>query len=103
MGENRRTLSRHGDKEASGFAPHLNVGIGTEMGPGLTSMVPLNSDPHAGGNRAPAGNEFSRARPANDMGPGLLPQNGALNPDPHPYGGDPKEPNTYGLSRVPRR
>ena len=33
----------------------------------------------------PVGNMPSAARPMNDMGPGLLPANGAINPNPHPY------------------
>jgi hypothetical protein len=60
-----------------------NVGIGNEMGPGILG-APLNVDPHGGGFKMPVGVAPSAARPMNDMGPGLLPANGAINPDPHP-------------------
>ena len=55
-----------------------------EMPPGITG-APLNADPHGGGFKMPVGNMPSAARPMNDMGPGLLPANGAINPNPHPY------------------
>ena len=51
---------------------------------GITG-APLNPDPHGGGFKMPVGNMPSAARPMNDMGPGLLPANGAINPNPHPY------------------
>jgi hypothetical protein len=98
--QNRNSLSPAGLKEAQGFATRIDTSWSTHMPPGILG-APLNPDPHIGGDRAPAGNTFSAARPANDMPPGLLPANGALNSDPHPYGGDRKEPNTYG--RVPNR
>jgi hypothetical protein len=97
--ENNRNFP-FGRKEASGFVQRVDSSFATHMPPGIVG-APLNPDPHKGGDRARAGNEFSSARPANDMLPGLLPVNGALNPDPHPYGGDRKQPNTYG--RVPHR
>jgi hypothetical protein len=61
-----------------------NVGIGNEMGPGILG-VPMNADPHARGFKMPVGEVPSAARPRNDMGPGLLPANGAINPEPHVY------------------
>ena len=76
-----------------------------DMPGGITSMTPLNADPHGRGFKMPIGDVPSAARPANDMGPGLLPANGAINPDPHPLtpAAQVQERNTYGLSRVPRR
>ena len=37
----------------------------------------------------------------NDMGPGLLPANGAINPDPHPYNpaSQVQQANTYAVPR----
>jgi hypothetical protein len=98
--ENENSRNLFGLKEASGFVQRVDNSWSTHMPLGFLG-APLNADPHRGGDRAPAGNAFSAARPANDMPAGLLPANGALNPDPHPYGGDRKESNTYG--RVPRR
>jgi hypothetical protein len=43
--ENHRNLSHHGLKEASGFVTHSNVGIGTEMAPGILG-APMKSAPH---------------------------------------------------------
>jgi hypothetical protein len=97
--ENQRNLSHHGIKESAGFAQHSNVGIGSEMGPGLLSMTPINVDPHRAGPRSNVGFPEDHRPHANDMPARLLPANGALNPDPHPYRGDRKEPNTYGKLR----
>jgi hypothetical protein len=95
-----------GDKEAAEGQPHVDSSAGTDITPaGILSMTPRNADPHAGGFKMPVGFEPSaRAAPPNDMGPGLLPANGCINSDPHPYGGDVKAPNTYGkLIEKPRR
>jgi hypothetical protein len=86
--ENHRNISHHGIKQAEGFATRTmhdpNCVLGTDMPPGLTSMTPLNADPHRAGPQMNFQNTPSAARPMNDMGPGLLPANGAINPDPHP-------------------
>jgi len=73
-----------------------NVGIGSEMGPGILG-APISVDPHGAGSRAPVHIAPSTARPMNDMGPGLLPANGAINPDPHPYNpaSQVQQKNTY--------
>ena len=54
------------------------------MPPGLTSMTPVNADPHGGGFKMSVSNMPSAARPANDMGPPVHP-GGVINADPHPY------------------
>jgi len=79
-------------------------GIGTERGSGILG-APLNADPHGRGFKMPIGDAPRAARAPNEMGPGLLRANGPLNPSPHPYtpAAQVQEPNTYGLSRVPRR
>jgi hypothetical protein len=78
----------HGDRIDKGIQRGLhdvNCVPCPEMSGGLTSMAPLNADPHGGGFKMPVGAAPSAARPMNDMGPGLLPANGAINPNPHPY------------------
>jgi hypothetical protein len=71
------------------------------MPEGLTSMTPFNVDPHGGGFKMPVGEVPSAARPMNDMGPGLLPANGAINPNPHPYNpaSQVQQRNTYAVTR----
>ena len=98
---NRNSLSPHGRKESEGHGTRgihdLNSVPCREMGPGLLSMSPLNADPHA---REPQTNpympEISR-RPVGEPSEIKPPHNVA----PHHYGGDRKEPNTYG--KVPHR
>jgi hypothetical protein len=103
---NIKSPSPHGLKEAQGHAMRglhdPNCVVGRPIGPGLLSMSPINATPNDRGEpgRGPVKFEPSSRAP-NDMGPGLLRANGPLNAAPHKYGGDPKEPNTYGLSRVP--
>jgi len=55
-----------------------------DMPGGITSMTPLNPDPHGRGFKMPIGDVPSAARPANDMGPPVHP-GGVLNANPHPY------------------
>lgn len=93
---NIRSLSPHGLKEAEGNAAHVDASAGTEMPAGLTSMTPRSADPHRDP-RAPVHIAPSTARPMNDMPPGLLPQSGCLNANPHPPNpsASVKLPNTY--------
>jgi hypothetical protein len=100
---NRYSLSPHHLKAAEGFATRSVHDINSvpcpDMPPGLTSMVPLNANPHGAGPQMNFQNTPSAARPVGEPTEIRPPHN----PAPHHYGGDPKEPNTYGLSRVPRR
>ena len=98
---NRNSLSPHGRKESEGHGTRgihdLNSVPCREMGPGLLSMSPLNADPHA---RGPQTNPYmpeSSRRPVGEPSEIKPPHNVA----PHHYGGDRKEPNTYG--KVPHR
>ena len=106
---NIRSLSPHGLKEAEGFATRgvhdVRCVVGNDMPPPLRGDAPMSMTPHDAGPGAPVHIVPSAARPANDMGPGLLPANGAINPNPHPPtpAAQVQERNTYGLSRVPRR
>ena len=104
---NRRNLSHHGNKAASGFAARgmhdPNSVPCNEMPAPLRADAPMSMTPHDAGFRQPVKIAPSSARPANDMPPGLLPARGCLNPDPHPYGGDVKAPNTYGNVPVEKR
>jgi hypothetical protein len=93
----------YGRKAAEGFAirgmhdPNNHVST-REIEPGITGMMPMNADPHGRGFRAPVHVEPGAARTApNDMGPGLLPANGCINSNPHPYNpsSSVKLPNTY--------
>src|SRR5262249_9141394 len=71
-----------------------NVGIGSEMRPGLLSMTPLNPDPHGAGPRSNEVRRPSPHRPKNDQRePTPL-----HDPNAHPYRADPykKKKNTYG-------
>jgi hypothetical protein len=54
-----------------------------DMPGGITSMTPLNPDPHGRGFKSPIGDVPSAARPVNDMGPPVHP-GGAIDPNPHP-------------------
>jgi hypothetical protein len=62
---------------------------------------PMDPDPHARGFKMPVKIAPSAARPMNDMGPGLLPANGAINPNPHPYNpaSQVQQRNTYAVPR----
>jgi hypothetical protein len=107
-GENEnRNISHHGLKEASGFAARSlhdpNCVPAPPMPPPLRGDAPTSMAPHDAGGRRPVNIAPSSARPANDMGAGLLPARGCLNPEPHHYGGDPKAPNTYGKPVEKRR
>jgi hypothetical protein len=98
---NRNSLSPHGQKEMQGHGARgvhdINSVPCREMGPGLLSMSPLNSDPHrAGPKMNPYAPESSR-RPVGEPSEIKPPHN----PAPHVFGGDRKEPNTYG--KVPHR
>ena len=103
---NTRSLSAHGLKAAQGHAQRgihdvHSVGLRSEMPGGITSMTPLNADPHARGFKMPVA--VTPGRMAEFRPPGLLRANGPLNPSPHVYGGDPKAPNTYGGVPVERK
>ena len=56
----------------------------SDMPDGITSMTPMNADPHGHGFKMPIGDAPSSRRPVNDMGPPVHP-GGVLNADPHPY------------------
>jgi hypothetical protein len=70
-----------------------------EMPPGLTG-APMRPDPHGAGPRAPVHVTPGRAMPEHRP-PGLLPANGAINPDPHPYNpaSQVQQANTYAVPR----
>src|SRR5215831_11627853 len=91
----------YGRKRAENFAAPGQVhdlnNVGCPNMPDGILGAPLNADPHGRGFKMPIGDAPSAARPANDMGSGLLPANGAINPDPHPYNpsSSVKLPNTY--------
>ncbi|MGA8699654.1 MAG: hypothetical protein WB689_38685 [Xanthobacteraceae bacterium] len=97
--ENYR-IGHHGLKEASGFATRslhdTNCVSAPEMSSPLRGDAPMSMTPHDAGPRGVVHVPVDSRLPRNDMPPGLLPARGCLNPDPHPYGGDPKAPNTYG-------
>jgi hypothetical protein len=82
---NRNSLSPHGLKEAEGHAARgvhdVNHVRGVEPPPGLTSMTPLNADPHGAG---PKSNPYV---PANSGRPVDEPQEmrPPHNPAPHRY------------------
>jgi hypothetical protein len=96
MPEHNSRGFHHGDRIDKGIqrgVHDLNSVPCHEMGPGILG-APLNTDPHGGGPQMPvhiAPGTLPEHRP-----PGLLRDNGPLNPAPHVYGGDPKAPNTYG-------
>ena len=101
---NRFSLSPHGNK-GEGFAARsvhdANCVPCPDMPPPLRGDAPMSMTPHDAGFRRPVNIAPSGARPANDMGPGLLPANGALDPDPHPYtpAAQKQAANTYGKVR----
>ena len=102
---NRNSLSPHGIKEREGHATRgmhdANSVPCNEMPAPLRGDAPMSMTPHDAGFRQPVKIAPSSARPANDMPPGLLPANGALDPDPHPYtpAAQKQAPNTYGKVR----
>jgi hypothetical protein len=81
--------------------PMVGGNIGCEPPPGILGAL-MSERPHDAGPRDVVHVPLDSRPPRNDMPPGLLRANGVLNPTPHVYGGDPKEPNTYGLSRLRR-
>lgn len=96
-------IGRHGLKESENFVQHVvhPQRAPNDLPPPLRGDAPMSQTPHDAGFRQPVKIAPSTARPANDMPPGLLPASGCLNAEPHVYGGDPKQPNTYG--KVPHR
>ena len=97
---NRRSLSPHGEKALQGHGARAvhdatNSVPCREMSGGITSMSPLNPDPHA---RGPQTNPYmpeSSRRPVGEPAEITPPHN----PAPHQYGGDRREANTYGKVR----
>jgi hypothetical protein len=86
MSDNERGFHHPGaiDKPITRGVHDINHVPHRELSGGITG-APMRERPHDAGPRAPVHIAPSAARPANDMGPGLLPANGAINPDPHPY------------------
>ena len=68
--ENRRNLSHHGFKEASGFATRslhdANCVSGTDMPPPLRGDAPMSMTPHDAGFRRPVKIAPSSARPVGE-------------------------------------
>ena len=109
---NRNSLSPHGIKEAEGHGARAmhdpNCVVGADMPDGITSMTPHNPDPHGAGPRREFQIAPSARRPANDLGPGLLPARGSLRENPHPGNAraSHEQTNTYyghSLTERPRR
>ena len=96
---NRNSLSPHGIKEAEGHAVHVDVSAGTAMPPPLRGDAPMSMTPHDAGPRDVI--KVTPGRMPEHRPPGLLPANGALDPDPHPYtpAAQKQAPNTYGKVR----
>jgi hypothetical protein len=80
---------------------HSNAPNG--LPPPIRGDAPISPRPHDAGFRQPVKITPSSARPANDMGPGLLPANGSIDSAPHPYtpAAQKQAANTYG--KVPHR
>jgi hypothetical protein len=93
--ENNRSLFPFGQKPC----PTSTLNLSNDMPPGLTSMTPLNADPHA---RGPKTNPYapeSARRPVGEPAEIRPPHNPA--PHPNTPAAQVQERNTYG--RVPRR